>query len=98
LSVDEYPDVSVTEDETGAREAWLGASLYEETEGDIITVENAVGFDKTFTITPSYKVEQFSIVVTGNVKDRIGQLLVRSREDATAKFGNWSLIAKLKCK
>lgn len=97
LSVEEYPEVQLTQDETGLKEAWLGSSLYSEDDGDTITLENAAGFDKIYTINPSHQLEQYQIVVNGNPMYREGHLLARRREAVNEKYGEWGLIALLKC-
>lgn len=98
LSVEEYPEVELTEDTTGAKKAWLGSSLYQEKDGDVITPGNAVGFDKNYTINPSHQLEQYLIVVSGGPMSRDGKLWGRARKKTSQVYGEYELIALLKCK
>lgn len=98
FSMDEYPYVWITREETGELTAHLGIGLFEESDDDTITIEKTVGFDQAYTISPSHLLDQYRLIVTGNPMNREGKLFARSRKDMNYKYGQWGLIARLTCK
>lgn len=87
LSVDEYPDVSITDGEVT-----LGASLFSVTQGDMIRLTPSVGFEKNIEITQKGGETKYFININNLPTDKTGTLSGQSKGEASPK------IADLDCK
>lgn len=98
LSVDEYPDVTIIEDASGSKEASLGMSAFGDKDDDSIQSEITISNNTAYSIKPSHGLEEYMIVVQQTTIGKPGELSVRSRKSKKQSFGDWVVIADLKCK
>jgi hypothetical protein len=97
LSVEEYPNVDISEDETGSKTMWLGSNLFKESNDDLIQARISIGFGPYYEITPSHTLEDYALLLRG-IDDQKSRLYGRMRSNINQKFGDWSLLAELSCK
>lgn len=92
LSVDEYPEIEVTRNEPDYV-VDIGASQYDQNEGDIINIESAAGADFIVSIRfPAPYKDEIRLVVSGGPQKRTGQIFVK---EGRRKI---RLIGEMKCK
>ncbi len=95
LSVEEYPRVKVLKDSFGMFKVKIGASVYSEIDGDLISALPTVGMEKSYSIVNQAMSEIFTISVMGRPGMRTGSLY--GADYSSAIVPKNTLIAELNC-